>query len=61
MQLDNVLVVTHDVDANIFLAARNVHRIDVIGAEDINPVSLIEFDKVLITSSAIKQIEEKLA
>jgi len=61
MQLDDVLVVTHEIDHNLELASRNLYHIGILDAEEINPLSLIGFDKVLMTSGAIKQIEEKLA
>jgi len=61
LKLDNVLVVTHELDDNLALAARNLHHVEVMDAQEINPLSLIKFDKVLMTSDAVKQIEEKLA
>lgn len=61
MQLDDVLVVTHEIDENLALASRNLYHVGIVAAQEINPLSLIGFDKVLMTSDAIKQIEEKLA
>ena len=61
MKLDDVLVITHEVDENLALASRNLYHIGILEAQEINPLSLIGFDKVLMTSEAIKQIEEKLA
>lgn len=60
MQLEDVLVVTHDDNENLELASRNLYHIGVMDAQEINPLSLIGYDKVLMTSAAIKQIEEKL-
>lgn len=60
-KLDDVLFVTHEVDDNLVLASNNLYHVGILEAADINPVSLIGFDKVLMTSEAIKQIEEKLA
>ena len=59
-KLDDVLVVTHEIDENLVLASRNLYHVGVIEASQIDPVSLIGFDKVLITAESIKQIEEKL-
>ncbi|MFZ5723531.1 MAG: 50S ribosomal protein L4 [Pseudomonadota bacterium] len=59
--LSNALIVTENVDENLFLAARNVPSIDVRDAAGIDPVALIAFDKVLVTVSALKQVEEALA
>ena len=61
MQLEDVLIVTPEVDENLFLAARNLYKVDVRDVAGIDPVSLIAFDKVLVTADAVKQIEEMLA
>lgn len=61
MKLDDVLVVTHESDLNLELASRNLYHVGVLEASEINPVSLIGFDKVIMTSEAVKQIEETLA
>ncbi|NRD72095.1 50S ribosomal protein L4 [Shewanella sp. VB17] len=60
MNLDDVLIVTPEIDENLFLAARNLYKVDVRDVAGIDPVSLIAFDKVLVTADAIKQIEEML-
>ncbi len=59
--LDNVLVVTESVEKNLYLSARNLHKVDVRDVAGIDPVSLIAFDKVLITVPALKKVEEMLA
>ena len=59
--LDNVLVVTESVEQNLYLSARNLHKVDVRDVAGIDPVSLIAFDKVLITVPALKKVEEMLA
>ena len=61
MKLDDVLVVTHESDLNLELASRNLYHVGVLEASEINPVSLIGFDKVIMTSEAVKQIEETFA
>ncbi|MFQ6372877.1 50S ribosomal protein L4 [Shewanella sp. YIC-542] len=61
MELEDVLIVTPEVDENLFLAARNLYKVDVRDVAGIDPVSLIAFDKVLVTADAVKQIEEMLA
>ncbi|MCF1427124.1 MAG: 50S ribosomal protein L4 [Shewanella sp.] len=61
MDLEDVLIVTAEVDENLFLAARNLYKVDVRDVAGIDPVSLIAFDKVLVTADAVKQIEEMLA
>ena len=59
--LTDVLIVTPEVDENLFLASRNLYKVDVRDVQGIDPASLIAFDKVLITAEAVKQLEEALA
>lgn len=58
---NSVLIITGELDENLFLAARNLHKVDVRDATGIDPVSLIAFDKVVMTADAVKQVEEMLA
>jgi large subunit ribosomal protein L4 len=59
--LDNVLIVASEVDQNLYLASRNLHKVDVRDVEGVDPVSLIAFDKVVFTVDAVKKFEEALA
>ena len=59
--LDNVLIVSDRIEENLYLAARNLHKVDVLDVSGLDPVSLIGFDKVLITVSALKKAEEMLS
>ncbi len=61
MGLSDVLIVTEAVDQNLYLAARNLPHVDVRDVQGTDPVSLIAFDKVLVTVSAVKKFEELLA
>lgn len=61
MDLNDVLIVTKDVEENLFLASRNLHKVDVRDVQGIDPVSLIAFEKVLMTADAVKQLEEVLS
>ncbi|ODQ36846.1 50S ribosomal protein L4 [Mannheimia haemolytica] len=61
MALNDALIITANVDENLFLAARNLYKVDVRDVQGIDPVSLIAFDKVVVTVDAVKQIEEMLA
>ncbi len=54
------LIVTDAVDENLYLAARNLPHVDVIDATAIDPVSLIAFDKVVMSVAAAKKIEVEL-
>ena len=59
--VDNVLIVADNVDKNLYLASRNLHKVDVRDVEGADPVSLIAYDKVMITVEAVKKFEEALA
>ena len=59
--MDNVLIVTDSADQALYLAARNLSRVDVRAVGEIDPVSLVKYEKVLMTSNAAKQLGEKLA
>lgn len=61
LSLENVLVVTHEADENLYMAARNLYKVEVIEVGGVDPVSLVGFDKILITTPALKQIEEWLS
>ncbi|MCQ4271405.1 MULTISPECIES: 50S ribosomal protein L4 [Pseudomonas] len=58
--LNDVLIVTDALDQNLYLAARNLPHVDVRDVQGSDPVSLIAYDKVLITVSAVKKFEELL-
>ncbi len=60
MSLSNVLVVTEEVQENLYLSARNVPNVDVRDVAGVDPVSLIGSDKVLFTVAALKKFEEVL-
>jgi len=59
--LENALIVTVEPDDNLYLAARNLPKVAVCDVESADPVSLIGFEKVLMTKDALKKIEERLA
>ncbi|MCE0733904.1 MAG: 50S ribosomal protein L4 [Pseudomonadota bacterium] len=59
--LEKVLIVTEEVDEKLYLAARNIPNVDVVDVAAADPVSLVAFDKVLATVSALRKFEEKLA
>jgi large subunit ribosomal protein L4 len=60
MDLTNVLIVDAEVNKNVYLASRNLPHVAVAEASGVDPVSLISFDKVLVTVSALKKVEEML-
>jgi large subunit ribosomal protein L4 len=54
------LVVTEEVSGNLYLASRNLHDVDVRDVAGVDPVSLIGYDKVVVTVGALKKFEEML-
>ena len=60
LKLEHVLVVMEEVDENLYLGSRNLHQVDVIDVQGVNPVNLIGYEKVLFTVGALKQAEEML-
>jgi len=58
--LTSTLIVLAAEDANLQLASRNIHKVDVCTAYDIDPVSLLAYEKICITADAIALIEERL-
>ncbi|WGO97604.1 50S ribosomal protein L4 [Saccharophagus degradans] len=58
--LADVLIIGEEVSENLYLAARNLHKVDVRDVNGLDPVSLIRFDKVVVTVAALKKLEEVL-
>jgi large subunit ribosomal protein L4 len=56
--LSEALIVSDKVDENLYLSARNLHKVDVRDIQACDPVSLIAFDKVIMTVDAVKKLEE---
>ncbi|HHL45531.1 MAG TPA: 50S ribosomal protein L4 [Gammaproteobacteria bacterium] len=59
--VEDVLIVADELDENTFLASRNLHKVGLCDVESIDPVSLLGYEKVLMTEGAAKKMEEKLA
>jgi large subunit ribosomal protein L4 len=60
LSLESVLIIVEAQDEKLELAARNLPHVDVLAASEINPLSLVSFDKVLMTVGAVKLIQERL-
>jgi len=58
--LEKVLIVVEGIDEKLFLGARNLPHVEVLPVALLNPLSLVSYDKVLITVGAVKLIEERL-
>ena len=55
------LIVTEDASENLYLSARNLPYVQVRDVQGLDPVALVGADTVVITSDAVKKIEEWLA
>ncbi len=58
---ESVLLVTAAQDDKLYLAARNMPFVDAYSVNQLDPVALIGFDKVIMTVDSVKLLEEKLA
>lgn len=56
-----VLLITDSFDENLYLASRNLRNVMIVEPRQADPVSLVRFDKVLITRSALAQVQEMLS
>jgi len=61
MGLAEVLILTDKLDENLYLSSRNLPNVLVLEARHADPVSLMRFEKVLVTRAAVKHLEESLA
>lgn len=60
LDLHNALIVMHEVGEQEYLASRNLIEYDICDVTSLDPVSLLRFEKVLMTEGAIKSLEEQL-
>jgi large subunit ribosomal protein L4 len=58
--VESALIVSTEVGENLYLASRNLHKVDVRDVDGVDPVSLIAHDKVIVTVDAVKKFEEML-
>lgn len=61
LNLENVLIVSDEISENLYLSARNLPHVEVRDVNGADPVSLVRYDKVLITVPAVKKFDEVLA
>ena len=58
MGFDQVLVITDEMDSNLTLSSRNLPNVEVIAAQQANPVALVRYPTVLLTKGAVARLEE---
>ena len=59
MGADDCLIIGKEVDKNTFLASRNIPRVYVTEWGAIDPVLLLSYQKVVLTQSALAEVEEQ--
>lgn len=60
LNLNDVLIVTEKSDDNLYLSARNLPHVEVMEVANVDPVSLVRYENVLMTADAVKKLEERL-
>ncbi len=59
--LDEVLLLTDNIDENLYLSSRNLPNVLVLDVTEADPVALVHFKNVLLTKQAVARMEELLA
>ncbi|MBY0483369.1 50S ribosomal protein L4 [Nitrosomonas sp.] len=59
--LGEVMLITHEIDDNLYLSSRNIPGISVVEVKNVDPVSLLRYEKTLITTEGLKKFEELLS
>ncbi|QOJ24240.1 MAG: 50S ribosomal protein L4 [Gammaproteobacteria bacterium] len=59
--LNEVMLITNQVDDNLYLSSRNIPRVSVVEVRNIDPISLLKFEKILLTFAGLKELEELLS
>ncbi len=60
LKLTDILIITENLNENLYLSVRNLYNMGTIGVSDINPASLIGYKNVVITKDALVNIEKWL-
>lgn len=58
--LDEVLIITDSISEELHLATRNLARVAVIDTNEIDPYSLVRFERVLMTKAALEKVGQWL-
>jgi large subunit ribosomal protein L4 len=61
MNLKSVLVISDEIDDNLYLASRNLPNVLVVEPRYADPLSLVHYKKVLVTKAAIDKLKEMFA
>jgi len=61
INVSNALIIADEVDQNLYLSARNVPHVEVSDVAGVNPVSLVAYEKVVVTVAALNKLQEVFA
>ena len=61
LDLVDCLILTDGRDEQLYLASRNLPGVDVLSTQEVDPVSLVAFENLVLTPEAVKKLEERLA
>ncbi len=59
--LNEVLIVTDEMSESLYLSSRNIPHVAAVEVKNVDPVSLLRFEKILITTNGLKKFEELLS
>jgi len=59
--LNEVMLITNEVDEKLYLSSRNIPSVFVVEVKNVDPVSLLKFEKILLTSKGLRKLEELLS
>ncbi|MCS5586068.1 MAG: 50S ribosomal protein L4 [Gammaproteobacteria bacterium] len=60
LDVKDALLMTDELDENLYLSSRNLYHVGVCDTQSIDPVSLIGYENVVVTEAALKKIEAML-
>ena len=60
LKIKDALLMTDELDENLYLSSRNLYHVGVCDTQSIDPVSLIGYDNVVMTKAALKKVEAML-
>ena len=57
LELDNALIIVSQIESNLNLSFRNIPHITLIGVEDVDPISLLSHETIVIDQEALNKLE----
>ena len=57
LELENALIIVSQIESNLDLSVRNIPHITVIGVENVDPISLLSHETIVIDQEALNKLE----